>query len=860
MVDPLTAHIVIPEHPPEPGGSTKSKFDSEFAEGLGAITQAIVEGKPLTEIVEDILVRISATFRVSEMVLQVIDSDLGQVFSCATYGFPEDRARAIIEKVSNGRRTEMPSNPIPADRFRVSRNGYYVPVEERMKQGGVESPLEGIWSVRHPGGASDPRTGPDQWHPLDFYRFAVKGGDSEPLAALDICYSFDHKLLSKEEVTAISLFADLAGLALQRERMRQAGRIDTPAMAQKTLLLEDVLNIASSIVSERDLTKLSDMILASVSSLFGFNKVSLVIYDESESAFKWIDLFGYPEDTARDTRFRQIPTDSVMEDLHESRRIGRSAYFTPIEEVSPRQFAHYVQPRHPDSAKPELPRAKGVWRAGDCLGFVLHDSTGRIVGVIYPSEPKDGRIPDKDTIGTVEIFTSLAEIAIENARLSTEREQALRLTSQRTEQLSRILDLASSIMYVRNLDQMLDELLKTLARLMGIKRMVIGIRHDEEGVYKIEAVYGYSHRAAEAIREFHYSVAQIDSVIDSGPFPSNPSIKWRRKVGRMSYYFPVEGQVVSVARGEMPYYPEPDLIRLPRAGKDHWHEMDWIDTMILDKTGAPMAYLEILKPRDDRVPDSDTIEIIEIFASLAGIAIENAKMFQEHIDSRRDSELYTDVLSHDIKNFNQAILGYLDLLRLKVDKPESLSLIDKIAEQAMNTSWLASNVRTMSRVTFGEIELVRTDLGAVLSQCEKSLTQYYPSRKIVFGGSADQGSFFVLADDLIWELFTNIFTNAVKYDPHEPLELKVSVERTYRVNRKYWTVSIADRGRGIPDEVKEVIFDRFTKAPKKKGEGMGLHIVKTLAGRYNGRVWVEDKVKGDYGKGAVFKVELPALD
>lgn len=41
---------------------------------------------------------------------------------------------------------------------------------------------------------------------------------------------------------------------------------------------------------------------------------------------------------------------------------------------------------------------------------------------------------------------------------------------------------------------------------------------------------------------------------------------------------------------------------------------------------------------------------------------------------------------------------------------------------------------------------------------------------------------------------------------------------------------------------------------------MGLHIVKTLAGRYNGRVWVEDKVKGDYGKGAVFKVELPALD
>lgn len=859
MVDPLAAHIVIPERPPKPGGATKSKFDSELADGLGAITQAIVEGKPLPEIVEDILVRISETFGVSEMVLQVIDNEIGQVFGCATYGYPEDRAHEIIQKASIRRRHAL-ANRIPGDMFRISRNGYYVPAEERMKQGGIEPPLNGSSSVMRPGGSVDARTGPDHWHPLDFYRFAVNGDNNEPLAALDICYSFDHRLLSKEEVTAISLFVDLAGLALQRERLRQVGRTDSPAIAQKTLLLEDVLNIASSIVSERDLTKLSNMILASVSSLFDFNKVSLVIYDETEGAFKWIDLFGYPESEAKDTRLRQIPTDSVMEDLHESRRIGRSAYFTPVENVSPRQFAHYVQPRHPDSAKSDAPRAKGEWRPGDCLAFVLHDSTGRIVGVIYPSEPKGGRLPNNDTIGTVEIFTSLAEIAIENARLSTEREQALRLTSQRTEQLSRILDLASSIMYVRNLDQMLDELLKTLARLMGIKRMVIGTKHNEEGVYKIEAVYGYPHKAAEAIKEFHYPVAQIDGIVDTGPFPSNPNVKWRRKVGRMSYYFPVEGQVVSLAREEMPYYPEPDLIRLPRAGKGHWHEMDWIDTIILDKTGAPMAYLEILKPRDDRVPDSDTIEIIEIFATLAGIAIENARMFQEHIDSRRDSELYTDVLSHDVKNFNQAILGYLDLLRMKVDKPESLALIDKIAEQAMNTSWLASNVRTMSKVTFGEIELVRTDLGAVLSQCEKSLSQYYPSRKIVFGRSAEQSSFFVLADDLIWELFTNIFTNAVKYDPHEPLELMVSVERTYRVNKKYWTISVADRGRGIPDEVKEVIFDRFTKAPRKKGEGMGLHIVKTLASRYEGRVWVEDRVKGDYGQGAVFKVELPALD
>jgi len=281
---------------------------------------------------------------------------------------------------------------------------------------------------------------------------------------------------------------------------------------------------------------------------------------------------------------------------------------------------------------------------------------------------------------------------------------------------------------------------------------------------------------------------------------------------------------------------------------------------VVDKSGTPIAYLEILKPREDRIPDAETIEIVEIFASLAGIAIENARLFQEHIDSRRNSELFTDVLSHDIKNFNQAILGYLDLLRMKTQSSDTSGLIDKIAEQVMNTSWLASNVRTMSRVTFGDVDLSRVDIGAVILECEKSVTQYYPGRKIVLKHEVQSGVYYTEADELIREIFINILTNAVKYDPHEPLELDISVDTKLEGQRKSWVVSFADQGRGIPDEMKGVIFDRFSKAAKKRGSGLGLHIVMTLAKRYGGRVWVEDRVPGDFSKGAMFRVELPAAD
>ncbi len=827
---------------------------------MGELIRAVADGSPVSTVIMKVLMSIAEFFRLTDMIVEIQDKELRKTVRFVTYGYSRERAEAIVQRITSDYHPKDFIDRLMDEKFRVSRNVYYVNAEAWRKLAEADPLCDHPAYYRHPEGASLPRKGPDQWHAADYYWFAVRDGSGDLMASVDIGYALDETLLDKHTVSAIEMFIEIISFALLRDRTNARPMPDDHATTQKTDLLEDVLKIASSIVSERDLKKLSHMILASVSSLFGFGRVTLVVYDEVEGAFKWMAVFGYGAEADQMIKSRSIPTEVILEDLRESKRIGRSVYLTFSEDVSPRYQAYYISPGEFDSHKSKAPRKKGEMRPNDFLAFALHDSTGRIVGVIYPSEPKDGKVPDKDATETVEIFTSLAEVALENARLAQEKDQALRVSSQRTEQLSRILDLSTGIMYVRDLDQMLDSLLKTLARLLGIKRMVMGIKHADEGVYKVEAVYGYTPKATAAIKQVTYPIASLDSTIDMGPMsPQLSSVNWRNKIGRISYYMPAEGRQ-AISPEDMPYYPDPEQIRLPRGGKGKWHELDYIDTLILDKDGVPIAYIEILKPRDDRIPDPDTIEVIEIFASLAGIAIENARMFQEHIDSRRDAELYSDVLSHDIKNFNQAILGYLDLLRTKVDKPEKIAMIDRIAEQVMNTSWLASNVRTMSRVTFGDVELARVDLGAVLLECARSVSQYYPGRQISCRTDFTRNQYFAEADELIRELFTNILTNAVKYDSHEPLLIEIAIESIYEKDQRHWVVSIADHGRGIPDDVKEVIFDRFTKAPKKKGSGMGLHIVKTLATRYKGNVWVEDRVQGDFSQGVVFKVKLPAVE
>ncbi|MEW5748501.1 MAG: HAMP domain-containing sensor histidine kinase [Candidatus Thermoplasmatota archaeon] len=790
------------------------------------VLEAVMSNKPIEDVVRATVSTMQAAFGLRGLRFVAHTQELGAV-------------QAAVER--DGQRAPEPPHLREGDR--VSPNGYFTRAEDMLRSFGGE--------------ASDPVA---LWREDDSLRFVIRGRSGEAVACIHASGTQSGRLPSMADVECADLLTQLIGLALHKEQERAERESKSSSIVRRSDLLEDILRIASSVVSERDLGKVSEMVLSSVSSLFGFERVTLVTYDEGAAAFKWTALFGYPEDAARKTRLRTIPTEVVLEDLRESRRIAKTVYFTPVEDLPRRNIEYFVNPAEYERAPEDpRPRSQGEFREGDTLAFALHDSTGRVVGVIYTSKPKDGKVPDRETLDMVEVFTYLAEVAIENARLAHDREQALRLSSLRMEQMSRIFEITSNVLYLRDMDELLHDVLKTLAQLLGIRRMVLGLRSEDGSVFNVRAVYGFTDERAAEIRRYSYPYESVDQIINPEKYKtSSRPVKWSKKVGSMTYYMPAES--LKLETWEMVYYPDPELLRLPRRTKEHWHEIDYMDTYIRDSEGSVVAYIEILKPRDDRIPDQETIEVIEIFASLVGIALENSRMVQGHIESRRNAEFYTDLLSHDIKNFNQAIMGYLDLIKAGLTRPDQVTYIEKVNEQVMNINRLAADVRTMSRLTWGGSKLVQVDLGRTLLDAMAGVQQYYLSRNIAFHHAVEVGHHHVMADELVRELFVNILTNAVKYDPGNPVEVDVSMERVEGKIGHRLLVSIADHGRGVPDDLKEEIFERFNKAPKKKGTGLGLHIVRTLANRYHGRAWVEDRVPGDHSKGAVFKVELPSVD
>lgn len=228
---------------------------------------------------------------------------------------------------------------------------------------------------------------------------------------------------------------------------------------------------------------------------------------------------------------------------------------------------------------------------------------------------------------------------------------------------------------------------------------------------------------------------------------------------------------------------------------------------------------------------------------------------REMLQARDRAEFFTDLMSHDINNYIQGVIGYLDLLsNTELDGEQRTHLL-QASEQADRVSTLIDRVRTISRAQHA-MELKPVDLKAVVEQAVADVRPRAAARNVEVRVGIPQGPVPVMADELLDEVVINLLDNAIKFCKGTDAVVEVGIDT--REERGTAVLSVSDRGPGIPDEFKESVFFRFVrKREEAEGTGLGLSLVMALTERYRGSVWVEDRLPGRPGEGARFVVEVP---
>lgn len=271
---------------------------------------------------------------------------------------------------------------------------------------------------------------------------------------------------------------------------------------------------------------------------------------------------------------------------------------------------------------------------------------------------------------------------------------------------------------------------------------------------------------------------------------------------------------------------------------------------------------------------SKNISLVNNAVSTFEVIWEEKDNYEKIIKEKKHSELLVDLITHDIGNYHQIIQGSLGLVISLVKKNktnvspqdgEKISSLLNTAKTALTRSQsFVDNIRRLERLyRQKDLKLISRNvpdaINSAYSTVERTLYNNNPHGKkitlsIVHDG--DPVNINIMAEDLLDEIFINLFSNTVKYTDLSEVKIDVIINDYFIGGTKYWMITFSDNGTGIPDSIKKELFERFYS--KAKGGGLGLSIVRALVERYNGKVWVGDRVYKDYTKGTTFGMIFPA--
>ncbi len=288
------------------------------------------------------------------------------------------------------------------------------------------------------------------------------------------------------------------------------------------------------------------------------------------------------------------------------------------------------------------------------------------------------------------------------------------------------------------------------------------------------------------------------------------------------------------------------------------------------RTGSPMInLLESITFRDNsehwlkksKLPlhdiDGNIIGVLGLFEDITDKR--NAELMLQ--SSKRESEFYLDLITHDLTNFHHTILGNLELLTRRTALADNQrKYVETARRQLLKCETTISKVRAFSKVKKTGIEYLRPiDISEPIRETCRMVASLYPAKKLVFTINPETG-IKILASDLIDSVFLNIIENAAKHSPREVTDISISAVLTSDPANAtpMWQIRIEDNGGGIPDIFKDKIFTRFMRASEEKGSGLGMALAKSIIDKIGGRIWAEDRVQGSPSLGAAFVMLLPA--
>jgi len=284
------------------------------------------------------------------------------------------------------------------------------------------------------------------------------------------------------------------------------------------------------------------------------------------------------------------------------------------------------------------------------------------------------------------------------------------------------------------------------------------------------------------------------------------------------------------------------------------------------RDGHLLGALHVYTRDPDREFDELDRELAHILAAQAGVAITNARLFDELRRVEEEREQFLSIVSHELRTPLTPLkaLAQLQLSRIRRarERGQELDLdllaknLESIERQVDRMNGLVTDLLSVSRGRRGKLELDRRPMD--LSTTVRDVVGRYVVATREEGRhrfTVDSPESLVISADeaRVEQLLMNLVGNAVKYSPQGG-----EVTVTLRANDGAAEIAIRDQGIGIPKEDLGRLGEAFTRGAGRAatfaGMGIGFHVAKIVADGHGGSVQLESEGED---RGTTARVRLP---
>lgn len=263
--------------------------------------------------------------------------------------------------------------------------------------------------------------------------------------------------------------------------------------------------------------------------------------------------------------------------------------------------------------------------------------------------------------------------------------------------------------------------------------------------------------------------------------------------------------------------------------------------LMVQNTRRSKRHITVLKQMNERI-NEQKVKLSGVLQDL------------EQADKEKDRIL--KAVSHDMRSPINSALALVDILTTQSDnlndeQKEYVSLIKKSNENALN---LTKDLLEVATLNSEKLDKTPVDITAIIKERVMILGYKAAEKRQTLNFKApDNHITAVVNEEKLLRVVNNLVTNAIKFSSIND-EIDIELSNT----EDSFTLMVKDKGIGIPEKMKETVFDLFSEAKRfgTSGEqpfGLGLSISKQIVEAHGGVIWFES----EEGSGTTFYVKIP---